>query len=96
MIRQFFDTYSNNKGKEMGKSVTLRLEENIYDEFCEAAAAEQRPVFNLIEVAALARIREAQFVDDMEAAEILNNDALIERMRNGSKQARQGKGKLVA
>ncbi len=96
MIRQFFDTYSNNTGKEMGKSVTLRLEESIYDEFCEAAAAEQRPVFNLIEVAALARIREAQFVDDMEAAEILNNDALIERMRNGSKQARQGKGKLVA
>ena len=31
--------------------------------------------------------REAQFVDDEEMAEILNDDALVRRMRTGSRQA---------
>lgn len=79
----------------MAKSVTLRLGEDVYTEFREAAAAERRPVSNLIETAALARIREAQFVDDAEAAEILGDDALIERMKAGSRQARERKGKFV-
>ena len=79
----------------MAKSVTLRLGEDVYTEFCEAAAAEQRPVSNLIETAALARIREAQFVDDAEAVEILSDEALIKRMKTGSRQARQRKGQFV-
>ena len=73
----------------MTKSVTLRLVEDVYEEFREAAAAERRPLSELIETAALARIREAQFVDDAEAAEILSDDALVQRMKTGSRQARR-------
>ena len=40
--------------------------------------------------------REAQFVDDGEMAEILNDDALVRRLRTGSRQARQRKGDFVA
>ena len=79
----------------MAKSVTLRLGEDVYTEFCEAAAAQRRPLSNLIETAALARIREAQLVDDAEAAEILSDDALVQRMRTGSREARQRKGQFV-
>ncbi len=79
----------------MAKSVTLRLGEDVYTEFREAAAAERRPVSNLIETAALERIREAQFVDEAEAAGILSDDVLIERMKTGSRQARQRKGQFV-
>ena len=39
--------------------------------------------------------REAQFVDDEEMAEILNDDALVRRMRTGSGQAGQRKGEFV-
>ena len=49
----------------------------------------------LIETAALARIREAQFVDDAEAAEILSDDALVQRMKTGSRQARQHVGEIA-
>ena len=80
----------------MAKSVTLRLGEDVYEELREAAAAERRPLSKLIEIAALARIREAQFVDDAEAAEILNDDALIQRMKTGSREARGRKGHFVA
>ena len=80
----------------MARTVTLRLEQDAYDELREAAAAERRSLSNFIATAALERIREAQFVDDEEMAEILNDDALVRRLRTGSRQARRRKGDLVA
>lgn len=80
----------------MTKTITLRLDEDVYEELREAATAERRPLSNLIETAALARVREDQFVDDTEMAEILENDALIRRLRAGSRQARKRKGTVVA
>ena len=79
----------------MSKTVTLRLDERIYEELKEAAAAENRPLSNLIETAALAKIRERQFVDDSEMAEILEDEALLRRLKAGSRQARRRKGAFV-
>ena len=73
----------------------MRLGEEVYEELREAAAAERRPLSNLIETAALARIREAQFVDDAEMAEILGNEALVRRLKAGSRQARRRQGHFV-
>ena len=80
----------------MARTVTLRLEKGVYDELREAAAAERRPLSNFIATAALARIREAQFVDDREMDEILSNDALVRRLKDGSQQARRRRGGFVA
>ena len=80
----------------MSKTVTLRLDEDVYEELREAATAERRPLSNLIETAALARVREEQFVDDAEMAEILSNEELTRRLRAGSRQARKRKGRFVA
>ena len=80
----------------MTKTVTLRLNEDVYEELREAATAERRPLSNLIETAALARVREDQFVDDAEMAEIVDNDDLIRRLRAGSREARKRKGTVVA
>ena len=80
----------------MARTVTLRLEQDAYDELREAAAAERRSLSNFIATAALERIREAQFVDDEDMAEILNDDALVRRLRTGSRQACRRKGDLVA
>jgi hypothetical protein len=63
----------------MAKTVTLRLNDKTYQTFLEAALAENRPLSNLIETAAFAKIREQQFVDDLEMAEILENQDLIKR-----------------
>ena len=79
----------------MAKTVTLRLDDNAYEELKEAAAAENRPLSNLIETAALARVRENQFVDDAEMAEILSNEALIRRLKEGSRQAAKRQGSFV-
>jgi hypothetical protein len=52
----------------MAKTVTLRLDDRVYEEFRQAAEAENRPISNLIETTALSWLREQQFVDDAEMA----------------------------
>ncbi len=79
----------------MSKIVTLRLDEDVYDELKEAATAENRPLSNLIQTAALARVREQQFVDDAELAELMVNDELMKRLRTGSHDAAKRRGKFV-
>jgi len=79
----------------MAKTVTLRLEEEVYKVFVEAAKAENRPLSNLIETAALSRIREQQFVDDAEMSEIMANENLLKRLKKGARDAEMGKGRFV-
>ena len=79
----------------MSKTVTLRLKENVYKIFVEAAKAENRSLSNLIETAALYKVSEQQFVDDAEMAEILADEKLLVRLRKGSKEAKARKGRFV-
>ncbi len=79
----------------MSKTITLRVADDVYETFSEAAAAEKRSMSNLIETAALDRIREQQFADEYEMAEILSNEALVKRLKQGSKDARARRGRFV-
>ena len=79
----------------MSKTVTLRLKDDVYNTLREAALAENRPLSNLIETAAINKVREQQFVDDTEMAEILSNEDLKKRIEQGSKEARLRKGRFV-
>ena len=79
----------------MAKTVTLRLREDVYRIFAEAAQAENRSLSNLIETAALNNVREQQFVDDTEMAEILSDKNLVTRIMRGSKDAAERKGRFV-
>jgi predicted transcriptional regulator len=79
----------------MSKTVTLRLKDDVYRAFLEAAQAENRPLSNLIETAALSKIREQQFVDDVEMAEILADSDLLKRIQKGSREAKLRKGRFV-
>ncbi len=79
----------------MSKTVTLRIDEETYEEFREAAQAQRRSLSNLIETAALLKIRELQFIDDAEMAEILANERLVESLKAGSRDARHKRGRFV-
>jgi predicted transcriptional regulator len=79
----------------MSRIVTLRLKDDVYRELREAATAENRPLSNLIETAAVSRIREERFVDDAEMAEILGNEKLLARLKKGARQAKRRKGRFV-
>jgi uncharacterized protein (DUF1778 family) len=79
----------------MAKTVTLRLDDEVYDLFVEAAKAEKRSLSNLIETAALSRIHEQQFIDDAEMSEILANENLLKRMQKGARESKLEKGRFV-
>jgi len=79
----------------MSKTVTLRLNDETYEFFRAAASAQNRPLSNLIETAALAQIREEQFVDDHEMAGIRADERLQARLKKGSKAAAERKGRFV-
>jgi predicted CopG family antitoxin len=79
----------------MSKTITLRLKDEIYNIFLETAKAENRSISNLIETAALNKIREQQFIDDAEMAEILSNQDLLKRIQEGSDDAQSLKGRFV-
>ena len=79
----------------MSKTVTLRLKDEVYKAFAEAASAENRSLSNLIETVALNKIREQQFVDDVEMAEIHADLDLVKRIQKGSREAKLRKGRFV-
>ena len=79
----------------MSKTVTLRLKDDVYYALREAALAENRPLSNLIETAAMSKVREQQFVDDTEMAEILADKNLIKRIQQGSREARLREGRFI-
>ena len=79
----------------MSKTVTLRLDDETYEILREAARAQNRPLSNLIETAALAQIHEEQFVDEHEMAEIRADEKLQARLKKGSRAAALRKGRFV-
>lgn len=79
----------------MSKTLTLRLDDKTHRLFNQAARAQNRSVANLIVTAAMERIREEEFLDDYEMAEILANADLVRRLRKGSEDARQKRGRFV-
>lgn len=79
----------------MPKTLTIRVDDKTYDAFVKRAKGENRSVANFIENAVKSHIQEQDFADDVEMAEILANDRLVERLKRGSREARRKKGTLV-
>ncbi len=80
----------------MPKTLTMRLDDEAYKTFAQAAKAERRSLANLVETAALRYIRESNFVDDLEMAEILSRPELVRRLKAGSLDVRRRKGHFVS
>jgi predicted transcriptional regulator len=79
----------------MSKTITLRLKDEVYEILLEVAKAENRPLSNLIETAAVSKVYEQQFADDAELAEIVENEELMKRITAGSRDAKSRRGRFV-
>lgn len=67
----------------MPKTVTLRINDDTYRSVVKRAKTENRSLANFIETAVKEHIRECDFADGSEMAEILENEQLVERLRKG-------------
>lgn len=79
----------------MSKTVTLRLPDEMYEQFRALAERENRPLSNFIETAALRYIEAEQFIDEFEMEEIRGNAALNRSLKRGTKDAKAGRGRFV-
>lgn len=79
----------------MPKTITLRLEDKIYDRLQKAAAYDNRSISNLIETLALRKLEEDTFVHDDEMHELVSNVKLMKKLKRGHLDAKARKGKLI-
>lgn len=79
----------------MAKTITLRMEDELYEMFKKAAAGERRTISNFIEYAALAYLTEEVHVSEDEMSEILGDKNLIQSLKAGLADAAKGKYKVV-
>jgi len=79
----------------MSKTVTLRLDEKIYEKFKRLAELDNRPLSNFIETAALRHIEEEELVDEFEMAEIRDNVDLNRSLKRGLRDAKAKRGRLA-
>ena len=79
----------------MSKTVTLRLNEDIYKLFRSMAESDNRPLSNFIETSALRYIEQQEYVNDYEMEEIRGNQQLNRSLKRAIKDMKSKKGKFV-
>ena len=79
----------------MSKTLTLRLDDNVYRRFRSLAQRDNRPISNFIETAALRFVNEHELVDEFEMEEIENNGELNRSIKAGQKDAEAMRGSFV-
>ena len=76
----------------MSKTVTLRLDERIYERFRTFAERDNRTLSNFIETAVLRFIESEQFADEFEMEEIKFNKSLNENLKSGLADVKAKRG----
>lgn len=79
----------------MSKTVTLRLRDEIYSLFRAYAEGDNRSLSNFIETSALRFIREYEYVDDREMAEISGDKTLQKSLRRAHRDAKARRGRMA-
>jgi len=77
------------------KTITLRVEDDLYNMFKRAADGDKRTLSNFIEYAAQNYLSEESFVSDEEMDEILSDKTLIASLRKSKEDIKKGRYKIV-
>ena len=78
----------------MSKTITLRISEDHYEAFKKYANTENRKISNAIETLALKQLEKAQLTEEYDTEGILSDKNLLERIKAGTKQAKDKKGRF--
>jgi len=68
------------------KTVTMRVDDVVYQMIKLAADGQRRNISNFIEFAIMQYLTSSQYVDDVEMDEILRDKELVENLRLGQKE----------
>ncbi len=79
----------------MSQTVTLRLDDSVYERFKALAIHDNRPLSNFIQTAALRFVEQHEVVDEFEMAEIKDNAPLNHSIKSGLRDAKAKRGRFV-
>jgi uncharacterized protein (DUF1778 family) len=79
----------------MAKTITLRIEDNVYKIFKKAASGENRSISNFIENAAYSYLLTDQYVSDEEMNDIVADKNLLKGLKSSLEDIKKGKFKIV-
>lgn len=79
----------------MGKTITLRVDDETHELIKRAATGERTSIANFIEYATIAYVTDESFVSDNEMNEILGDKQLLRTLRQGDIDIQGGKVRNV-
>ena len=79
----------------MTKTMSLRIDEELYNSLKVHAEAENRSISNFIETATIRYLEEIEYADELEMENIVSNEGLVARIKQGTEDATSGRGRLV-
>ena len=77
------------------KTLTLRVDEDVYSMIKSASDGARRNMSNFIEYATLQYLTSSQYIDNLEMDEIIQDSALVSSLKQGLKEAKAGDYTLV-
>ena len=77
------------------KTVTMRVDDSIYEMIKLAAEGQRRNLSNFIEFATIQYLTSSQFVDNDEMTEITNDKELVQNLMNGLNDFKNGDYTIV-
>jgi len=77
------------------KTVTMRVDDSVYDMIKLAAEGQKRNLSNFIEFATMQYLTSSQFVDSKEMNEISSDKELVKNLMNGLEDFKNGDYKIV-
>ena len=79
----------------MHKTITLRINDDVYQMFKKAAHGSRRTISNFLEYATLSFLSNDTYVSDDEMKEILKDHNLLEDLKHGEREIKSRRYKIV-
>jgi predicted DNA-binding protein len=80
----------------MHKTITLRINDDVYQMFKKAAHGSRRTISNFLEFATLSFLSHDSYVSDDEMKDILKDHNLLEDLKQGEKEIKSRRFKIVS
>ena len=79
----------------MGKTITIRVDDETYRKIKTAAESEKRTISNFMEYATIAYLEHSSFISDEEMKEIVEDRELLSRLQNSIQDIERGEYRIV-
>ena len=79
----------------MGKTITIRIDDDTYDLIKKAASGQKRSISNFIEYATIAYLTDDSFVSDEEMEEILGNEKLLKSFQSAENDIKNNNYQII-